>query len=58
MSVLHFGSEHCVAVRTVGFCVLGKEVVVDVPTLFLRRFFAHSPAWVHLWAVSERWSRQ
>ena len=57
MSVLHFGSEHCVAVRRVGFCELGREVV-GVPTLFFRLFFAHSPAWAHLCAVSERWSRQ
>jgi hypothetical protein len=34
------------------------ELEAGRPTLLRRRFRAHSPAWLHLCAVSLRWSRQ
>lgn len=56
--VLHLGSEHCAEVARVGFCVrlVGADEVEESCAFRLLR--AHSPACVHLWAVSERWSRQ
>lgn len=58
MRVLQRGSEHWVAVKSVGFCE-GREVLEHGdPTECFRRAAAHSPAWEHLWEVSVRWSRQ
>ena len=42
MKVLHFGSEHCDVVASVGFCVSGPVVVVE--SWAFRRLRAHSPA--------------
>lgn len=58
INVLQEGSLHCFAVRRVGFPAVVFDVDIGRPTLLRRRFLAHSPAWVHLWEVSLRWSRQ
>lgn len=56
MSVLHDGCEHCAELWTVGFCVGAEDtkLVLGAPTDCLCRAAAHFPAWLHLWAVSER----
>ena len=55
--VLQWTSEQGVGVRPVRAGV-EAPVLLGLPTEFFRRFMAHSPAWVQLCALSERWSRQ
>lgn len=57
IKVLHVVLLHCVALRTVGLPIEGALDVAR-PTSLRRRFRAHSPACVHLCAVSDRWSKQ
>lgn len=59
MYVLQVVCEHCVPVRNVGFPpLLGELVEGEERLAAFRRAAAHSPACVHLWDDSVRWSRQ
>lgn len=60
MSVLHDGCEHWDEFRTDGFGVGAEDtrLLFAPPRDCPRRAAAHSPARLHLCAVSDRWSRQ
>ena len=57
--VLQWDEEHWVGVRPwSGGGGAERPTALGSPTEFFLLFLAHSPAWAHLWAVSDRWSKQ